>query len=193
MSQPAVSVPGSGSNPTAAAAILGSALALVDVITLLVISPIPVILCLAPLLVPGDQIDLGFTVINSRPEAWLAAVPGAILVLLIGSVGTWVARRQCAWVRQQITSPSPVPSPISAAIPQAESDLDQLTEREMQVLELMSRGLTNGAIAQELFISEATVRKHVGRIFAKLHVDGTGNDRRVRSVLAFVHRTGHCR
>jgi DNA-binding NarL/FixJ family response regulator len=47
-------------------------------------------------------------------------------------------------------------------------ELEELTGRELEVLHLVARGRTNAEIAATLFISEATVKTHVGRIMAKL-------------------------
>ena len=63
--------------------------------------------------------------------------------------------------------------------------LGSLTDREREVLALMAEGRTNGSIAEELVVSEAAVRKHVGNIFAKLDLD-QGFDRRVSAVLAYL-------
>ena len=46
--------------------------------------------------------------------------------------------------------------------------LAELTDREHDVLTLMARGHTNGEIAEELVVSKATVKTHVGSVFAKL-------------------------
>jgi DNA-binding NarL/FixJ family response regulator len=67
----------------------------------------------------------------------------------------------------------------------ADGPLAALTEREREVLGLMAEGRTNGSIADVLVVSEAAVRKHVGNIFAKLHLD-PASDRRVSAVLAYL-------
>lgn len=50
----------------------------------------------------------------------------------------------------------------------ATRQLDELTAREVEVLSMMARGSTNPEIADKLYVSERTVKTHVGNIFAKL-------------------------
>jgi NarL family two-component system response regulator LiaR len=47
---------------------------------------------------------------------------------------------------------------------------EPLTEREMEILQLVARGLSNQQIAEELVISERTARTHISNILAKLHL-----------------------
>ena len=65
----------------------------------------------------------------------------------------------------------------------AAARVDQLTDREHDVLRHMARGATNGEIAASLYVSEATVKTHVGAIFAKLGA----RDRAAAIVFAYDH------
>ena len=50
------------------------------------------------------------------------------------------------------------------------SELGQLTERELEVMRLLAKGLSNAEIAAKLYLGETTVRTHVARVLAKLHL-----------------------
>ena len=65
--------------------------------------------------------------------------------------------------------------------------LSALTPREQEVLALMAEGRTNHAIAEQLFVSEGTVEKHIRGIFTKLQLeDAETMHRRVLAVLTFL-------
>jgi serine/threonine-protein kinase len=67
------------------------------------------------------------------------------------------------------------------------SELDTLTEREVQVLSLVAEGRSNVFIARELSMSEKTVEAHVSGILRKLGIAGSPEDnRRVLAVLAYL-------
>jgi DNA-binding NarL/FixJ family response regulator len=58
---------------------------------------------------------------------------------------------------------------IAGLSPQpADRDTDGLTAREIEVLRLIAQGLSNSEIAEQLFISEATVKTHINNTFAKI-------------------------
>lgn len=69
----------------------------------------------------------------------------------------------------------------------AHDPLEELTDREREVLEQMAEGRTNRAIAERLVITEHTVEKHVRSIFGKLNLGESQDDhRRVLAVVTFL-------
>ena len=66
--------------------------------------------------------------------------------------------------------------------------LEDLTERELEVLALMAEGRSNKAIGERLFITEHTVEKHVKNIFGTLRLPQSEEDhRRVLAVVTFLN------
>ena len=71
--------------------------------------------------------------------------------------------------------------------PRQPSPLDQLSDREREVLALMAEGRSNRAIAQRLFVSSKTIEAHVRQILLKLDLPESADDhRRVLAVLTYL-------
>lgn len=90
-----------------------------------------------------------------------------------------------AWLDPAVTArvltvyrATPRPAPDSSGA------ISRLTSRELEVLRGIGRGASNQEIAAELYVSEATVKSHVGHIFTKLGL----RDRAAAIVFAFDHR-----
>lgn len=79
-------------------------------------------------------------------------------------------------VQARLVQVAHLPSAAPAELP------DGLTDREAQVLRLIASGMSNGEIAAQLFLSEATVKTHINHIFAK-----TGSRDRPQAI-AYAHR-----
>jgi len=79
-----------------------------------------------------------------------------------------------------------LPAPPAPDAPRSagEITLSHLTDREREVLVLMAHGRSNTEIGRDLFVAEATVKTHVGRVLAKLEVRD-----RVQAVV-FAYETG---
>jgi DNA-binding NarL/FixJ family response regulator len=96
----------------------------------------------------------GFLLKSSPPER---------LVTAIRTVAAGDALLDPAVTRRVIEGFTRQPAPV-----RPRPELQRLTERELDVLRQVARGLSNVEIARELFITEATVKTHVARLLAKL-------------------------
>ena len=79
---------------------------------------------------------------------------------------------RCAQIREQGARPAA---------------LEQLTRREVEITQLMARHLTNREIAQQLFLSEGTVKQYMNQIYSKLQITGDTRTKR-RRLLELVER-----
>jgi DNA-binding NarL/FixJ family response regulator len=109
----------------------------------------------------------------------LKDAPGEDLVRAVQAVGSGGA-----WLDAQVAG-RVLAAYRAHAAPRVEQEarLDTLTERERDVLALVGRGRTNGEIAEDLCIGEATVKTHLGHILTKLDL----RDRAAAIVFAFDH------
>ena len=123
---------------------------------------------------------LGYLLKDASPQELIEAIrsvytgqpslhPSVARKLLVGS--------------QQLMDPPPQPTQPAPTQPLPRPS-DLLSEREIQVLRMMARGLSNSEIARQLVVGEGTVRFHVSNILGKLQLDN-----RTQAVL-YALRTG---
>lgn len=79
------------------------------------------------------------------------------------------------------------PAIVSALNPKRKSSLDDLTPREMEVLELIAQGYSNGGIAEKLVLSAKSVERHINSMYQKLHLSMEDNIHpRVKAVIKYL-------
>ncbi len=96
----------------------------------------------------------GFLLKHTSPEGLVEAV--RTVASGDGLIAPAVTRRLIAEFARAPVAPTPP------------AELERLTEREREVLELVARGRSNAEIARELVVGPATVKTHVGRVLTKL-------------------------
>jgi DNA-binding NarL/FixJ family response regulator len=99
----------------------------------------------------------GFLLKDAPPEQLIEAI--RVVARGEALLAPSVTRR----VIEEFSRHTPV-APRSAEVP----GLADLTERELEVLKLVAKGLSNAEIAESLYLGEATVKTHLGRVLSKL-------------------------
>lgn len=101
---------------------------------------------------------------EGHPAVWIA-----FFSLLFFGIGVFLSRR--AWTRSRSSAP-PSPSPADRFIPdEKQMEKTGISKREFEILHLIKDGLSNQQIAEMLFVSEHTVKKHISNLFFKLDVE----------------------
>jgi DNA-binding NarL/FixJ family response regulator len=113
----------------------------------------------------------GFLPKDTTPEELLTAIR------VVADGDSLLAPKATRRLIEEFVRQSPVPEPVRPP------GLDQLTDREIEVLRSVARGHSNAEIADELVISYATAKSHVSSLLAKLQV----RDRAQLVMLAYEH------
>ena len=97
---------------------------------------------------------------------------GALVAILFASFGIWlglrITRSRETVVVREVRVPAEAPALEPFAPNRAQQQTLGITARELEVLSLIARGLSNREIATQLFVSENTVKTHCARAFDKL-------------------------
>ena len=117
----------------------------------------------------------GFLLKDAQPEEMLAAIR------TVHAGDAVIAPSSTRRLLEHLMTTLPPAEPADGARTLDQVALAQLTDREREVLVHMARGRSNTEIGLDLFVAEATVKTHVGRILAKLTV----RDRVQAVVLAY--------
>jgi DNA-binding CsgD family transcriptional regulator len=118
-------------------------------------------LCGGVLIVILKLVEYRFLVVQHSIEIY-----GGLIALLFAVLGIWLGlkltkNKETIVVRE-------IPAPPSFALNEARLRELGITRRELEILELIARGLSNREIAEKLFVSENTVKTHSSRLFDKL-------------------------
>ena len=129
-------------------------------------------LCGGLLIVALRLVEYRFLVVEHSVELY-----GGLIAALFAALGIWLGLT----ITRKKEVPADPPEPARAGEPfarnQAKLDECGITKRELEILELVSNGMSNREIAAALFVSENTVKTHSSRLFDKL-----GAKRRTQAV-----------
>ena len=93
---------------------------------------------------------------------------GGLIALLFVSVGIWLGLKFTRKKEVVVIKEVPVSNTVPFALNESRLRELGITKRELEILELIARGMSNREIAEKLFVSENTVKTHSSRLFDKL-------------------------
>jgi len=104
---------------------------------------------------------------------------GGLVAAMFAVLGIWLGLRLTGAQQKIVVKDVTVPATPAASFVPNEKKIDELgiTPRELEILELIARGMSNREIADRLFVSENTVKTHCRHAFDKL-----GAKRRTQAV-----------
>lgn len=120
-------------------------------------------LCGGVLIVVLKLIEFRFLIVEHSLEIY-----GGLIALLFAGLGIWLGLKLTGKKEVLIVKQVPVPAPQPFALNEGRLKDLGITKRELEILTLMAKGMSNREIAEKLFVSENTVKTHSSRLFDKL-------------------------
>ena len=109
-------------------------------------------------------IEYRFLVVEHSLEVY-----GGLVAALFAGLGIWLGLRLTRPGETVVIQEVRVPADVPFTPDDRRAEALGITPREMEILQLIARGLSNREIAGELFVSENTVKTHSSRLFDKLN------------------------
>lgn len=102
---------------------------------------------------------------------------GGLTAATFAVLGIWLGLKLTGKQQKSVVKEVPVPTREPFIPDERKRENLSITRRELEILELIARGMSNREIAEKLFVSENTVKTHSSRVFDKL-----GAKRRTQAV-----------
>src|ERR1700728_3894079 len=93
---------------------------------------------------------------------------GGLIAATFAVLGIWLGLKLTGKQKTIVVKEVPIPAGGPFIADERKREDLHITRRELEILELIARGLSNREIAGELFVSESTVKTHLSRVFDRL-------------------------
>lgn len=120
-------------------------------------------LCGGVMIVLLKVIEYRFLVVTHSIEIY-----GGLIALLFAVLGIWLGLKLTRKTETIIVKEVRLPASATFSLNETRLRELKITRRELEILELIARGLSNREIAEQLFVTENTVKTHSSRLFDKL-------------------------